>query len=130
MILPAAECEIIDTWTVGGLRGTGSHDVAVHDCFVPTEFGSSFTDPHVLPEPRYRIPPFSRVIPGLGAMALGIARSAIETLTEIAARKPRSARRRPCEKTMARRSACRRRSRSSARRGCFCTTAWSSCGRC
>jgi hypothetical protein len=38
----------------------------------------------VLSEPRYRIPPFSRVIPGLGAMALGIARTAIETFIEIA----------------------------------------------
>jgi len=84
MILPSTECEIIDTWTVGGLRGTRSHDVAVRDRFVPISFGSSFTDPHVLPEPRYRIPHFSRVIPGLGAMALGIARTAIETLTEIA----------------------------------------------
>jgi len=68
MLLPASECEIIDTWTVGGLRGTGSHDVAVHDVFVPAAFGSGFFDPHVLPEPRYRIPAFSRVIPGLGAM--------------------------------------------------------------
>jgi alkylation response protein AidB-like acyl-CoA dehydrogenase len=84
MILPATACEIIDTWTVGELRGTGSHDVAVRDVFVPTGYGSGFTDPHVLPEPRYRIPPFSRVIPGLGAMALGIARTAIETLAEIA----------------------------------------------
>ena len=87
MLLPASECEIIDTWTVGGLRGTGSHDVAVHDVFVPAAFGSGFFDPHVLPEPRYRIPAFSRVIPGLGAMALGIARIAIETLKEIAGAK-------------------------------------------
>ena len=87
MLLPASECEIIDTWTVGGLRGTGSHDVAVHDVFVPAAFGSGFFDPHVLPEPRYRIPAFSRVIPGLGAMALGIARTAIETLKEIAGAK-------------------------------------------
>jgi alkylation response protein AidB-like acyl-CoA dehydrogenase len=84
MLLPSEACEIIDTWNVGGLRGTGSHDVVVRDVFVPNSYGSGFTDPYVLPEPRYRIPPFSRVIPGLGAMALGIARNAIETFNEIA----------------------------------------------
>ncbi len=83
MLLPATACEIIDTWTAGGLRGTGSHDVLVRDVFVPSAYGSAFTDPHILPEPRYRIPAFSRVIPGLGAMALGIARTAVETLTEL-----------------------------------------------
>jgi alkylation response protein AidB-like acyl-CoA dehydrogenase len=87
MLLPAGACEIIDTWTVGGLRGTGSHDVAVHDVFVEQEFGSGFFDPYVLPEPRYRLPPFSRVIPGLGAMALGIARTAIDSFCEIAGAK-------------------------------------------
>jgi|SRR5271163_3908180 len=87
MVLPSEACEIIDTWNVGGLRGTGSHDVAVSDVFVSNSYGSGFTDPHVLPEPRYRIPPFSRVIPGLGAMALGIARTAIETFIEIAGAK-------------------------------------------
>jgi transposase len=87
MLLPASQCEIIDTWTVGGLRGTGSHDVAVRDVFVPIAFASGFFDTYVLPEPRYRIPAFSRVIPGLGAMALGIASTAIETLREIAGAK-------------------------------------------
>ena len=87
MLLPSEACEIIDTWNVGGLRGTGSHDVVVREVFVPNSYGSGFTDPHVLPEPRYRIPPFSRVIPGLGAMTLGIARTAIETFTEIAGAK-------------------------------------------
>ena len=87
MLLPASQCEIIDTWTVGGLRGTGSHDVAVQDVFVPAAFASGFFDPYVLPELRYRIPAFCRVIPGLGAMALGVARTAIETLKEIAGAK-------------------------------------------
>jgi indole-3-acetate monooxygenase len=84
VIVPAAQCEIIDTWTVGGLRGTGSHDVVVRDVFVPTGHGSGFFDPHVLPEPRYRIPSTSRIVPGLGAVALGVARTAIETFTGIA----------------------------------------------
>lgn len=87
MLLPARQCEIIDTWTVGGLRGTGSHDVAVRDVFVPIAFASGFFDPYVLPETRYRIPAFCRVIPGLGAMALGIAATAIATLKEIAGAK-------------------------------------------
>jgi alkylation response protein AidB-like acyl-CoA dehydrogenase len=84
MLIPSSDCEIIDTWTVGGLRGTGSHDVAVRDVFVPSPYGSGFTDPYVLLEPRYRIPPLSRLVPGLGAMALGIARTAIDTVIEIA----------------------------------------------
>ena len=87
MLLPACQCQIIDTWTVGGLRGTGSHDVAVADAFVPAGYTAGFNDPFVLPDPRYRLPPFCRVIPGLGAMALGIARTAIASLTEIAADK-------------------------------------------
>jgi len=87
MLLRSDRCEIVDTWTVGGLRGTGSHDVVVRDAFVPTAYGSGFADPYILPEPRYRIPPFCRVIPGLGAMALGIARTAIETFAEIAGAK-------------------------------------------
>lgn len=84
VIVPAAQCEIIDTWTVGGLRGTGSHDVVVRDVFVPTGYGSGFFDPHVLPERRYRMPSTSRIVPGLGAVALGVARTAIETFTGIA----------------------------------------------
>ncbi len=87
MLLPVGNCEIIDTWTVGGLRGTGSHDVAVNNVFVPEDYGSGFFDPYVLPEPRYRLPPFSRAISGPGAMALGIARTASDSFCEIAGAK-------------------------------------------
>jgi hypothetical protein len=44
-------------------------------------------DPCVLPEPRCRIPPTSRAIPGYSVVALGIVRTAIEAFTEIAAAK-------------------------------------------
>jgi alkylation response protein AidB-like acyl-CoA dehydrogenase len=84
VVLPASACQIVDTWTVGGLRGTGSHDVVVRDQFVPASHAAGFTDPYVLPEARYRMPPFCRVIPGLGAMTLGIARTAIASLTDLA----------------------------------------------
>ena len=56
MLCPTADCEIVDTWTTGGLRGTGSHDVVVRDLFVPDRSASFFTDPIVLPEPRYQFP--------------------------------------------------------------------------
>jgi len=87
MLCPAADCEIIDTWTVGGLRGTGSHDVVVHNLFVPVRHASFFTDPIVLPGSRYQFPAPTRVTPGLGAMALGIARGAIEALVDLAVEK-------------------------------------------
>lgn len=78
-----ADCEIIDTWTAGGLGGTGSHDVVARDVFVPQRYASWYLDPPVLPEARYRLPSFSREIPGVGALALGIARGAIEALVEL-----------------------------------------------
>ena len=84
MFIPSGACEIVDTWTVSGLRGTGSHDVVVRDEFVSDGYSAGFNDAYVLPEFRYRLPPFCRVIPGLGAMALGIAQTAISSLTEIA----------------------------------------------
>ncbi len=98
MLFPAADCEILDTWTAGGLRGTGSHDVVLHELFVPQSYGSSWTDPVVLPGARYRVPAMSRVLPGLGAMALGIARNAIEALIELAVEKvPARTTQRLCE---------------------------------
>jgi alkylation response protein AidB-like acyl-CoA dehydrogenase len=87
MLCPAAHCTILDTWTVSGLRGTGSHDVVVEERFVPARHASFYTDPLVLAGPRYEIPAHSRAVSGLGAIALGIARSAIDALIDLAGEK-------------------------------------------
>src|SRR5262249_20617390 len=76
MLFRAEEVEILDTWKVVGLRGTGSHDIAVKDVFVPGErtldifFGQSS-----VPGPLFRFPLlwFSLHI---ATVALGIAQGA------------------------------------------------------
>ena len=87
MFCPTTDCEIVETWLSGGLRGAGSHDVIVRDLFIPASASSWHSDPLILTDQRYRYSSYFRVIPGLGALALGIARGAIETLIELAARK-------------------------------------------
>ena len=34
-LVPRSDYEIVDNWNVSGLEGTGSHDIRVHDAFVP-----------------------------------------------------------------------------------------------
>ena len=61
MFCRTADCEIVDTWTTGGLRGTGSHNVVARDLFVEGRSASFFTHPITLPGQRYRFPTTSRV---------------------------------------------------------------------
>lgn len=83
-----SECEILDTWYTTGLRGTGSHDLAIHDVFVPAERTFSFQDPNLVkrPGPLYAFP--LMFIANGAAPALGIARHAIDAVIENAGRKP------------------------------------------
>src|SRR4029453_9291682 len=71
MLCRAADCDIVDTWTVSGLRGTGSHDVVVQDRFVPASYASFHTDPLVLTEPRYKLLIRRPSILAFGAWPLG-----------------------------------------------------------
>ena len=87
MIFPRANATVIDTWRVSGLRGTGSHDFRVDDVFVPeqraiTGFGGTPTQPGRL----YGLP-FTIFSVSLVGVPLGLARAAIDALTEIAGSK-------------------------------------------
>jgi indole-3-acetate monooxygenase len=87
MIFPRSEATVIDTWRVSGLRGTGSHDFRLDDVFVPdqraiTGFGGAPTQPGRL----YGLP-FTIFSVSLVGVPLGVARAAIDTLTELARNK-------------------------------------------
>ena len=81
--LRRSDCEILDTWHSGGLRGTGSHDVVVKDKKVPRRWTASPGDASTLDAPIGRIPIICTMAAGYGAQALGIAQSAIDTLVEL-----------------------------------------------
>jgi alkylation response protein AidB-like acyl-CoA dehydrogenase len=83
--LPKGAYRIVDTWHVGGLRGTGSHDVVAEDVFVPAGRTFSFLDPNRLDRPLYRMPFRATMAAGCAAICLGIARAALDALLELAA---------------------------------------------
>lgn len=83
LFLPKETVEIIDTWNVGGLRGTGSHDIKIESAFVPSEYAVSFDNKVPNETPYSRMPIGCMNSAGCGAMALGLAQSAVNTLIKI-----------------------------------------------
>ena len=83
--LRASEVTILDTWRVTGLRGTGSHDFAIDNLFVAAEraLPLNITTP-VERGPLYAFPMLASFAVAKGAVALGIARHAIDAFKEIA----------------------------------------------
>src|SRR5699024_5903695 len=74
------EIDIVDTWDTSGLRGTGSHDFTVKDLFVPEARSFSLLGAPVHDGPLYRQPFFGTLAAGVAAVALGIARAAIDAV--------------------------------------------------
>ncbi len=75
--------EIVDTWHVGGLRGTGSHDVVVNGQHVPRAHTLSPAEVSTLDGPLGRTPIICLMDAGYGAQALGIGQRAVDTLLEL-----------------------------------------------
>ena len=90
--VPVAEAELLDTWRVRGMRGTGTHHFAVNDVFVPAERTVlSATAPLLETGPLYRIPRTLLFASGDAAVALGVARTCLATFFELAgAKTPRA----------------------------------------
>jgi len=84
MVFAKEDVRVHDTWDVAGLRGTGSHDVEVEDAFVPEARTLSLFGPPVHEGALYRQPLFGSLAAGVAAVALGLARGALEELVTIA----------------------------------------------
>ena len=84
--LPAEECEILDTWKTNGLRGSGSHDWAVKDGFIPEERTFNLAAPRQYRKgPLYTLP--NLLLYKVSGVPLGIARGAINDFITMASNK-------------------------------------------
>tara|TARA_A100001037_G_scaffold123214_2_gene112042 strand:- start:314 stop:1594 length:1281 start_codon:yes stop_codon:yes gene_type:complete len=84
-----SEVEILDTWDVAGLRGSGSHDVKCEGALVPERFANTtlMTTPAHYPNPAYRVPVPLRLAYNKAAVAIGVARGALDAFSDLAQNK-------------------------------------------
>jgi alkylation response protein AidB-like acyl-CoA dehydrogenase len=80
------EWQILDTWDVSGLRGSGSHDVVTEGGLVPERFAGVdlVTVPALYDNPVYRIPVPLRLAYNKAAVAIGVARGTLDSFVELA----------------------------------------------
>jgi resorcinol 4-hydroxylase (FADH2) len=90
-LVPIEEVEIIDTWFVCGLAGTGSKDIAAHDVFVPDRRVLLFSDARAgttpgakyYKNPLYKMPLLVHGASMLASTAVGAARGALDSYDEM-----------------------------------------------
>lgn len=86
LFLPLTEVTVYDTWQVVGLCGTGSNDFVADDVFVPAErtfrLYAPAREPGFLYHPRTMLIAIWTLV---SAVALGIARGAMESFIDLAA---------------------------------------------
>jgi alkylation response protein AidB-like acyl-CoA dehydrogenase len=82
--IPKAEAEVIDNWHVAGLQGTGSLDFSVDGTFVPAELTYELGSPAVRGGDLFRLGMPAFVSNEVPPLAIGLARRAIDDITELA----------------------------------------------
>lgn len=80
--VPAAQAELVDTWSTPGLAGTGSFDYSMRGVQVPAEFVFEFAAPWT-DGPRSALPIGPIFQMGHGAHAIGVARQAMAAFAAI-----------------------------------------------
>ncbi len=81
--------DILDTWDVAGLRGSGSHDVKADNALVSADYArvELMLLPALYDNPVFRIPVPLRLAYNKSAVALGVAKGALECFNELANKK-------------------------------------------
>jgi indole-3-acetate monooxygenase len=83
-VIPRERVSIIDNWHVNGLRGTGSHDMAVDNVVVPEDWTFIRGGRSSLDTPLFRYPALAIAAQVLAVVGLGIARGALDEVAAIA----------------------------------------------
>ena len=82
---PTGQCEIVDTWDVGGMRATGSHDYQAHGISVAREFTvSNLADDPVCKGSLFRFPYYSAQGTAIAPVLLGLAQAGLDRYRQIA----------------------------------------------
>ncbi len=81
--------EIVDTWDVAGLRGSGSHDVKVDGAVIEKKWldVELMKLPALYPNPVFRMPVPLRLSYNKAAVALGVGRGALDAFSDLAQNK-------------------------------------------
>jgi indole-3-acetate monooxygenase len=90
-IVPRDDVRFTDGWHVQGLKGTGSYDYELADVFVPAArtFPLFTREPHRGTAPTFRMGIMPIVAAGHAGWALGVARSMLDDVRELAVTKTR-----------------------------------------
>ena len=89
-LIPRSDYEIIDTWHVSGLKGTGSHDITVKDAFVPAHRMIRYSDNFkgiapglaVNAGPLYRLPWGQVFVRGVATASIGALQGMLDVFLE------------------------------------------------
>jgi alkylation response protein AidB-like acyl-CoA dehydrogenase len=86
-VMPIGDVELLDTWHVAGLKGTGSTDFRATDVFVPERMVSDPFTQTDFSHPMHSFPFFAALGIGIGAVALGLAEACMTAFLSLAGTK-------------------------------------------
>lgn len=82
-LVDPAKVEIVDNWSVAGMKATGSHNVRADRVFVPDEMTFVRGGQPTIDEPVSRYPVIAYAAQVLAVVGLGAARGALDYVTEV-----------------------------------------------